>query len=136
MNQEADNLAGIPAYIGEEVATPQVEEKINDAETSLAFIQARNGQIAYTIEALGLNKNIRIDTGDTVLNALEARNDLQERFEKLDSYDKSIAGDLETVTYSEATSFRPVNLEEVRSIPEFDIDDWSWPRENLWPFQD
>lgn len=136
MDQVADDLTGIPRYIGERVSQEQLEETISQAESVLGFIEARNGQMAYAIEKLGRkNSSKHIDVDGSSFRPSEVRREFQGRISQFDDYESGITENIEVVTYSDETPFEPVDLEEASRVPDFDINDWAWPRENLWPFE-
>ncbi len=136
MNQVADDLTGIPRYIGEDITEEQLEESISKAENVLGFIEARNGQMAYSMEILSTRNNSKhVNMGGESLRPSQVIRDFRNRISQFNEYEEDVSINIETVTYSQDTSFCSVDLEEASKVPDFDINDWSWPRRNLWPFE-
>lgn len=135
MHQTADDLTGIPEYIGDIVGEEDLQTNIQTAEDSLAFIEARNGQLAYAVEIMSVQDHNHIELEDRSLTPGEAVTEFNDRIRAFNEYERDIVDAVETVTYSEDTPFESFDFEEAREIPDFQIDDWQWPRENLWPFE-
>lgn len=130
-----DQLNGVPVYIGEAVSDEDIGEAVETAQDIMAFSEARVGQLAYASQELRSQngfKHYNIE-GENV-KASQLADMFHDRIQSFKEAEEIIKYNLEVAQQQEDVPVDDVDLEAIREIPDFDIEDWQWPRENLWPF--
>lgn len=125
------DINGMPAYIGEEVTDQEFTDTYETALETLPFVEARVGQLAFARESLDYSRDYSFD--DEFFTAGDFDTALRKRIERFQSYEDKIVDDMEAVSLQLETPVDPLDTSEASEIPDFNIDDWSFPEENLWP---
>lgn len=130
-----DQVNGVPAYIGEEVSDQEIEEVVETAPDVLTFSGARIGQLAYAAQELrSENRFKNYEVGGRDVKASELTEIFNRQIQNFEESEEVVEYNLEVAQQQEDVPADDIDLEATREIPDFDIEDWQWPRENLWPF--
>ncbi|WP_414838058.1 hypothetical protein ACK3SF_01510 [Candidatus Nanosalina sp. VS9-1] len=131
----SDNLSGVPVYLGEDITDEEIQDAVNTAQDVLMFSEARVGQLAYAAQELKSQNGFRHYNvnGDDV-KASEFSDMFCDRIQQFEDAEERIEYNMEVAEQQEGIPVNDAEIEASQEVPDFDIDDWRWPRENLWPF--
>lgn len=127
------DVYGMPVYVGRPVSDEDLEGSVETAQQTLKFSEARAGQLAYSMQMLRSDNQFRhyeVDGGS--FRSSELMMVFRDDMATFKEFEGSIEGNLEVVSYYRDTPVEEIE-EDYTEIPDFDIEDWDWPRENLWP---
>ena len=129
-----DELNGVPVYIGEGITDEEIQEAVNTGQDVLAFSEARVGQLSYASQELSSQNGFRhYRVGGKDVKASEFSDMFCDLIQDFEEAEEIIKYNLEVAEQQEGIPVDDVDVEAAREIPDFDIEDWQWPRENLWP---
>lgn len=130
-----EDINGVPMYLGEDVGDKKLAETVDTAQEALRFSEARSGQLAYASQELSSQNGFKhYDVGDESCKASELADMISDQIQNFEDFEDKIEYNLEVVMHHEDAPVDVFDPDDFREIPDFDIDDWKYPRENLWPF--
>ena len=130
-----EDVNGVPMYLGQGIDDNALIETVETVQEALRFSEARAGQLAYASQELSSQNGFQhYDIGDESYRASELADMFSDKIQNFKEFEEVAEYNLEVVMDHEDTPVDHFDPEEFREIPDFDIEDWQWPRENLWPF--
>lgn len=130
-----EDVNGVPMYLGQEIDDTTLVETVETVQEALRFSEARAGQLAYASQELQSRNGFKhYDVGDESYRASELADVFSDKIQSFKEFEEVAEYNLEVVMNREDTPVDCFDPDDFRDVPDFDIEDWQWPRENLWPF--